>query len=98
MPNALTTRILNSNDRFRICLPNSTAISAQVWWKWAGLAVLFSRQIINRSLKFTLEALTIFLLVYVTQDRVVASKMTTIVHSRGYGIKTGQNLVHVVVE
>ena len=25
---------------------------AQVWWKWAGLAVLFSRQILNRSLEF----------------------------------------------
>ena len=40
LSNALTTRFLNSKDRFRICLLNSTANSAQVWWKWAGLAVL----------------------------------------------------------
>ena len=36
-------------EPFRICLLNSTANSAQFWWKWAGLAVLFSRQILNGS-------------------------------------------------
>ena len=49
---ALTGRILNFNDWFRICLLSSTANSAQVWWKWAGLAVLFSRQILYQSLEF----------------------------------------------
>ena len=53
--NALTTRILNSNNQFRICLLNSIANSAQVWWKWAGLAVLFSRQILNRLLESLLS-------------------------------------------
>ena len=51
LSNALT-RILNSKDRFRICLLNSRANSAQVWWKWAGLAMLFSRQTLKRSLEF----------------------------------------------
>ena len=36
----------------RICLLNSTANSAQFWWHWAGLAVLFSRQILNGSQDF----------------------------------------------
>ena len=48
LSNALTARILNSIGWFRICLLNSTANSAQVRWKWAGLAVLFSRQILNQ--------------------------------------------------
>ena len=52
LPNVLRTRILNSNNWFRICLLKSTANSAQVWWKWARLAVLFSRQILSRSLEF----------------------------------------------
>ena len=34
-------------EPFRICLLNSTANPAQFWWKWAGLAVLFSRKILN---------------------------------------------------
>ena len=77
---------LNSIGRFRICLLSSTADSAQVWWKWAGLAVLLSRQILNQPIEFknsssqgirqaiwigksTLEALTIFLLIYVRQEQ-----------------------------
>ena len=32
-----------------ICLLNSTANSALFWWKWAGLAVQFSRQLLNGS-------------------------------------------------
>ena len=43
---------LNSIGRFRICLLSSTADSAQVWWKWAGLAVLLSRQILNQPIEF----------------------------------------------
>jgi hypothetical protein len=39
-------------EPFRICLLNSTANSAQFWWKWAGLAVLFSRQLLNSSQDF----------------------------------------------
>ena len=68
LSNALTTRILYSNNPFRICLLNSTANLAKVWWKWAGLAVLFSRQILNGLLEFkildrkiyTIEALNFF--------------------------------------
>ena len=41
---------LNSIGRFRICLLSSTADSAQVWWKWAELAVLFNRQLIKASM------------------------------------------------
>ena len=52
LSNALTTRILNSNDRFRICLLNSTANPAHFHQIWAELAVLFSRQILNRSIEF----------------------------------------------
>ena len=40
LSNALTTRILNFNDWFIICLLKSTANSAQVWWKWATLEAL----------------------------------------------------------
>jgi hypothetical protein len=36
-------------ELFRICLLNSTANSAQFGWKWAELAVLFSRQLLNSS-------------------------------------------------
>ena len=36
-------------ELFSICLLNSTANPAQFWWKWAGLAVLFSRQLLNSS-------------------------------------------------
>ena len=36
-------------EPFRICLLNSTANPAQFGWKLAGLAVLFSRQILNGS-------------------------------------------------
>ena len=35
-----------------ICLLNSTANSAQFRWKWAGLAALFSRQLLTRSQDF----------------------------------------------
>ena len=49
---ALTERILDSNDRFRICLLSSTANPAHFHQTWAGLAVLVSRQILNRSLEF----------------------------------------------
>ena len=52
LSDAQTTRFSNSNDRLGICLLKSTANSAQVWWKWAGLAVLFSRQILNKLLEF----------------------------------------------
>ena len=57
LTNALKRRILNSNDRFRICLLNSTGNSGQVWWKWAGLAVLFIKQIQNRLLEFQIECI-----------------------------------------
>ena len=36
-------------EPFRICLLNSTANPAQFGWKWAKLAVLFSRQLLNGS-------------------------------------------------
>jgi hypothetical protein len=36
-------------EPFRICLLNSTANTAQFDQNWAELAVLFSRQILNRS-------------------------------------------------
>ena len=36
-------------EPFRSCLLNSTANPAQFGWKWAGLAVLFSRQLLNGS-------------------------------------------------
>ena len=36
-------------EPFRICLLNSTANPAQFGWKWAGLAVLSSRQLLNGS-------------------------------------------------
>ena len=36
-------------EPFRIFLLNSTANPAQFGWKWAGLAVLFSRQLLNGS-------------------------------------------------
>ena len=34
LTNALTKRILDQNEGFRICLLNSTANSAQVWLDW----------------------------------------------------------------
>ena len=34
---------------FGSCLLNSTANPAKLGWKWAGLAVLFSRQLLNGS-------------------------------------------------
>ena len=52
LSNALTSWILNSNHRFRICLLYGTANSAQVMWKWVVLAVLFSRLILNQLLDF----------------------------------------------
>jgi hypothetical protein len=39
-------------EQFSICLLNSKANPAQFWWKWAGLAVLFSRQLLNSSQDF----------------------------------------------
>jgi hypothetical protein len=39
-------------EPFRICLLNSTANPAQFGWKWAGLAVLSSRQLLNGSHDF----------------------------------------------
>ena len=36
-------------EPFRICLLNRTANTAQFWWKLAGLAVIFSRQIYFRN-------------------------------------------------
>jgi hypothetical protein len=39
-------------EPFSICLLNSTANPAQFLWKWAGLAVLFSRQLLNGSQDF----------------------------------------------
>ena len=46
---------------FRICLLNSTANSANFHPKWAGLAVLFSRQILNSSQDFFLFNILIFI-------------------------------------
>ena len=40
---------------FRICLLNNTANPALFGWKLAGLAVLFSRQILNNSQDFFLS-------------------------------------------
>ena len=34
-------------EPIRICQLNSATNPTQFWWKWAGLAVLFSRQLIN---------------------------------------------------
>ena len=39
-------------EPFRSCLLNSTANPAKLGWKWAGLAVLFSRQLLNGSHDF----------------------------------------------
>ena len=39
-------------EPFRICLLNSTANPAQFGWKWAGLALLSSRQLLNGSHNF----------------------------------------------
>ena len=39
-------------EPFRICLLNSTANPAQFEWKLAGLALLFSRLILNGSQDF----------------------------------------------
>jgi hypothetical protein len=44
-----------------ICLLNSKANSAQFWWKWAGLAVVFSKQILNNSQFFFLFNIFYFL-------------------------------------
>ena len=46
-------------EPFRSCLLNSNP--AQFWWKWAGLAVLFSRQILNGSQDFFLFNNLIFI-------------------------------------
>ena len=39
-------------EPFRSCLLKSTANQAQFEWKWTGLAVLFSRQLLNGSQDF----------------------------------------------
>ena len=41
-------------EPFRICLLNSTANPAQFGWKWAGLAMLLIRQLLNSSQDFFL--------------------------------------------
>ena len=45
----------------KIKILRSTANPAQFWWKWAGLAVLFSRQILNGSQDFFLFNILIFI-------------------------------------
>ena len=50
-------------EAFRICLLNITANTAQFWRKWAGLAVLFSRQLLNGSQDFFF-LLNILILIY----------------------------------
>ena len=37
-----------SLEPFRSCLLNSTTNSAQFWWKWDGLTVLFKGQLISK--------------------------------------------------
>ena len=49
---------------FRICLLNSTANPAQFGWKLAGLAVLFSRQILNGSREFYFSLTFLFLFIF----------------------------------
>ena len=59
------TKILSvkkSWESFRICLLNSTASSANFHQNWAGLTVLFSRQVLNNSQDFFL--LNILILIY----------------------------------
>jgi hypothetical protein len=46
-------------ELFRSCLLNSTANPAQFWLKWAGLAVLFSRELLNGYASLTLHILAI---------------------------------------
>ena len=52
-------------EQFASYLLNSTANAAQFEWKWAGLAVLFSRQLLNGSqdffFLFNILSLTYFL-------------------------------------
>ena len=55
---------LKSCELFRSCLLNSTANPAQFWWKWAGLAVLFSRQLLNGSKDFNFSNILIYYFKY----------------------------------
>ena len=52
LSNALSSRILNSIDQFRICLLNCTANPAHFHQSLAGLALLFSRKLQNCSHDF----------------------------------------------
>ena len=55
---------LKSWEPFRSCQLNSTANPVQFWWKWAGLAVLFSRQILNGSQDFVFSLILEFLFIF----------------------------------
>ena len=59
-------------EPFGSCLLNSTANSAKLGWKWAGLAVLFSRQLPNGSHNF-FQTFSIFL-----KDYFIRNPQTTI--------------------
>ena len=55
-------------EPFRIWLLKSTANPAQVWWKWARLTVIFSRQLLNSSHNlFAVYSITFFLIKKITQ-------------------------------
>ena len=56
--------ILKSWELFRSCLLNSTANPAQFLWKWAVLAMPFSRQLLNDSQDFNFSLIISFLFIF----------------------------------
>ena len=63
---------------FRSCLLNSTAYRAQFWWKWAGLTVLFSRQILSGSQDFFLSLLFKLLFIFLNMKPFLALNISAI--------------------
>ena len=57
-------------DPLRSCLLNSTANPAQFWWKWAVLAMPFSRQLLNGSQDFNFSLITSFSFIFFSYETI----------------------------
>ena len=67
-------------EPFGSCLLNSTANPAKLGWKWAGLAVLFSRQLPNGSHDF-FQTFSIFFLNYFIRNPQTTIALAFLTHN-----------------
>ena len=67
-------------EPFGSCLLNSTANPAKLGWKWAGLAVLFSRQLSNGSHNF-FQTFSIYFLNYFIKNPQTTITLAFLTHN-----------------